>query len=559
MRGKSYLALAILLIATFALGACAPVATPAPQIVKETVVVEKQVEKIVEKPVEKVVEKTVEKTIEVVVTATPAPTPAPKTGGTLIVARAADAKGLDPHKQTAFSSFRLLELIYEPLLALDPDLKVVPNLADSWSWSEDGKTLTMKLHEGVKFHNGDVLTSEDVKFTFERILDEATAAAARSSFTDIEAIEVPDANTVVFTLKRANVAILAAMTNPNAGIVSKSVVSAGDPATVTVGTGAFKLAKWDVDRTTMLEANKDYWRPGVPAVDGIEIRIIPDEASILAGLRAGTIDWALVNDPKVAIRASGGTSGLAIERTSALAYHVLQLNSTRPPLDNEKVRQAISCAIDRQEVVDTASLGEGMVTGPATAPFYRIPLEELSCYTKDIEKAKQLLAESGVTLPFTIKIMAAQDEPPTAVAEAQNIQAQLAPLGIEVEIETLELGVYVDRWLKADFDAVAALNGGNPDPDIMFYRYWHSTGNLQKVAAWNSPEVDALLDQGKTTLDPEQRKAVYADVQKKLAESAPWVWLYVGYEYRIMQPYVKGFTPMPNGSLVYLRDVWLDK
>ena len=559
MRGKSYLALAILLIATFALGACAPVATPAPQIVKETVVVEKQVEKIVEKPVEKVVEKTVEKTIEVVVTATPAPTAAPKTGGTLIVARAADAKGLDPHKQTAFSSFRLLELIYEPLLALDPDLKVVPNLADSWSWSEDGKTLTMKLHEGVKFHNGDVLTSEDVKFTFERILDEATAAAARSSFTDIEAIEVPDANTVVFALKRANVAILAAMTNPNAGIVSKSVVSAGDPATVTVGTGAFKLAKWDVDRTTMLEANKDYWRPGVPAVDGIEIRIIPDEASILAGLRAGTIDWALVNDPKVAIRASGGTSGLAIERTSALAYHVLQLNSTRPPLDNEKVRQAISCAIDRQEVVDTASLGEGMVTGPATAPFYRIPLEELSCYTKDIEKAKQLLAESGVTLPFTIKIMAAQDEPPTAVAEAQNIQAQLAPLGIEVESETLELGVYVDRWLKADFDAVAALNGGNPDPDIMFYRYWHSTGNLQTVAAWNSPEVDALLDQGKTTLDPEQRKAVYADVQKKLAEAAPWVWLYVGYEYRIMQPYVKGFTPMPNGSLVYLRDVWLDK
>jgi peptide/nickel transport system substrate-binding protein len=93
----------------------------------------------------------------------------------------------------------------------------------------------------------------------------------------------------------------------------------------------------------------------------------------------------------------------------------------------------------------------------------------------------------------------------------------------------------------------------------MFYRYWHSTGNLQTVAAWNSPEVDALLDQGKTTLDPEQRKAVYADVQKKLAEAAPWVWLYVGYEYRIMQPYVKGFTPMPNGSLVYLRDVWLDK
>lgn len=555
MRTKSYLALAMILIATFALGACAQPAAPAPQTVKETVIVEKPVEKIVEKPVEKLVEKTV----EVVVTATPAPTAAPKKGGILIAARAADAKGLDPHKQTAFSSFRLLELIYEPLLTLDPDLKVGPNLADSWEWSDEGKTLTMKLHDGVKFHNGDTLTSEDVKFSFERILDEATAAAARSSFTDIESIEAPDPATVIFKLKRPNVAILAAMTNPNAAIVSQKVVSVEDPAKVTVGTGPFKLAQWDVDRTTTLEANKEYWRPDIPAVDGIEIRIIPDEASILAGLRAGTIDWALVNDPKVAIRASGGQADLTIYRTPALAYHVLQLNSTRPPLDNEKVRLAISCAIDRQEVVDTASLGEGEVTGPATPPFYRVPLDTLTCYQKDLDKAKQLLAESGVASPIKLKVMAAQDEPPTAVAEAQNIQAQLQPLGIEVEIETLELGVYVDRWLAADFDAVVALNGGNPDPDIMFYRYWHSTGNLQKVAAWNSAEVDQLLDEGKTTLEVEKRKSVYDDVQKKLTDAAPWVWLYVGYEYRIMQPYVKGFTPMPNGSLIYLRDVWLDK
>ncbi len=540
--------LALLLIVTFVLGACA---TPTPQVVEKIVTQVVEKEKIVEKPVEKVVEK--------VVTATPPPAAAVKKGGTLIAARAADAKGLDPHKQTAFSSFRLLELIYEPLLALDKDLKVGPNLADSWAWSDEGKTLTMKLHPGVKFHNGDVMTSEDVKFTFERILDEKTAAAARSSFTTIDTIQAPDANTVVFKLKSPNVALLAAMTNPNSGIVSKKVVSADDPAKVTVGTGPFKLTKWDVDRTTNLAANKDYWRAGVPALDGIEIRTIPDEASILAGLRAGTIDWALINDPKVAIRASGGTQKLTIYRTGALAYHVLQLNSGRKPFDNAKVRQAIACAIDRQEVLDTASLGEGEVTGPATPPYYRISFDKLFCYKKDIEQAKKLLAESGVATPIKFKMMAAKDEPPTAIAEAQNIQAQLKPLGIEIEIETLELGVYVDRWLKADFDAVVALNGGNPDPDIMFYRYWHSTGNLQKVAAFNSPDIDKLLDQGKTVTEPDKRKVVYDDVQKKLTEAAPWVWLYVGYEYRIMQPYVKGFTPMPNGSLIYLRDAWLDK
>jgi peptide/nickel transport system substrate-binding protein len=121
------------------------------------------------------------------------------------------------------------------------------------------------------------------------------------------------------------------------------------------------------------------------------------------------------------------------------------------------------------------------------------------------------------------------------------------------------LGVYVKRWLDADFDAAVALNGGNPDPDIMFFRYWHSTGNLQKVAAFHSDDIDKLLEQGRATSDPAKRKDIYAQVQKKLTDAAPWVWLYVGYEYRVMQPYVKGFTPLSNGSIIYLREAWLDK
>jgi len=483
----------------------------------------------------------------------------PGEGGTLIVARATDAKGLDPHKQTAFSSFRLLELIYEPLLGLDADLKVEPNLADSWSWSEDGLTLTMNLHPDVKFHNGDVMTSADVKFSYERILNEETGSAARSYFTGIQSIETPDDNTVVFTMAQPNVSILAAMTNVNSAIVSEAVVSSEDPSQVTVGTGPFSLESWEPDQVTMLKAHQEYWREGLPKVDAIEMRIIPDEASILAGLRAGTIDWALINDPKVAVSAAGVDSDLIIDRTPALAYHVLQLNSGRAPFDDVRVRQAVACAIDRQQVVDTASLGEGNVTPPATSPFYAAPLDELTCYQKDLEKAKQLLADAGLADGFSFSIMAAAGEPPTAVAEAQNIQAQLQEIGIETEIETLELGVYVDRWLGTDFDTVVALNGGNPDPDIMFYRYWHSTGNLNSVAVYNSPELDALLDAGRSAQDPEERKGIYLDVQKTLTEVAPWVWLYVGNEYRGMQSYVKDFTPMPNGSIKYLRDVWLDK
>ena len=541
---------ALLVVATLLIACAAP--TPVTVTVKETVQV--PVQQTVQVPVQQTVQ------VPVVVTATPPPTAAPKTGGTLIGARAADAKGLDPHKQTAISSFRMLELVYDPLVAFDKDLKIVPNLAESWKWSDDAKTLTMTIRKNVKFHNGDPMTSDDVKFSFERILDEKTAAAARSNFTGIAKMDTPDANTIVFTLTAPNAALLSAMTTLNAAIINKKQVNGGaDPAKVDVGSGAFTIDNWDPDRTLTMKAFKDFWIPGEPRIAAIEWRTMPDESSILAGLRAKTLDFAIINDPRVGLLAGSASSGLNVMRSPALAYHVLQLNASHPVFSDVRVRQAIACAIDRQQVLDTASLGEGQVTSPATAPFYSAPQSDMTCYKQDVAKAKQLLAAAGKSTGVSFKVIAASDEPPTAVAEAQNIQAQLKAVGIDMQIETLELGVYVDRWLKADFDAAEALNGGNPDPDVMFYRYWNSTGNLNKVAGYNSPDIDKLLDQGRATADPNARKPIYVNIQQKLADAAPWVWLYVGYEYRVMQPFVKNFTPLPNGSMIYLRDAWLDK
>ena len=123
----------------------------------------------------------------------------------------------------------------------------------------------------------------------------------------------------------------------------------------------------------------------------------------------------------------------------------------------------------------------------------------------------------------------------------------------------MELGVFVDRWFETDFDAVLTENGGNPDPDVMLYRYWHSTGNLQSVSKYTTPEIDELLTQARTVSDPDERKAIYAEMSKQLVEAAPWIWLYVGYQYRVMQPYVKGYTSIANGSAMFLRETWLDK
>ncbi len=479
------------------------------------------------------------------------------TGNTLVMARATDATGLDPHTQTAFASLRLLELIYEPLVELGADLTVQPALAESWEFAEDGQTLTFHLREGVKFHDGSDMTSADVAASFNRILDEDTGAAARANYTSITSIDTPDDLTVVFNLSQPDVPLLAAMATTNAAILPSELIDGGDFASTAVGTGPFKLDSWTPDETTELSANADWWGEG-PNVDGIEIRIIPDETSILAALRAGQIDFAQLNDPLVATLLDGDAT-VQLNRVSTLDYHVLQLRAAVAPLDILEVRQAISCAIDRQEVLDSAALGEGVVTGPMTAPAFQVPTDELFCYTKDLDKARELMAAAGMEDGFTLPLIAANAEPPTALSEAQSIQAQLAEINITVEIESMELGVYVDRWLAGDFAAAIALNGGRPAPYSTYVRYWTAGGNFENVAGYGDDELDSLMQQGRVETDEAARYDIFKELSIQLAEKNPWIWLYTGNAYTAQQPYVSGFVSYPTGSLLSLADVTLDR
>ncbi len=476
---------------------------------------------------------------------------------TLIMARAVDATGLDPHTQTAFASLRLLELIYEPLVRTDQNLDLVPALAESWSFSDDGMTLTVNLREGVTFHDGSALTSEDVVATFERILDEETASAAATNYASIESMETPDDLTVVFNLSVPDVPILSAMASTNAVILSSDVMANEDPALVTVGTGPFMLDTWNPDEQTVLTANPDYWGEG-PFVDAIEIRIIPDEASILAALRAGTVDFALLNDPLVATLLID-TDGIVLQRTPTLSYYVLQLRAAVEPLDQLAVRQAMSCAIDRQEVVDTAALGEGAVTGPLTMASFALPTDELFCYEQDLEHAAELMAEAGLEDGFTLPVIVANAEPPVASSIAQNLQAQLAEINITVEIESMELGTYVDRWLAGDFTAAVALNGGRIDPYTMYSRYWQVDARFQETAGYIDDTLDELMKAGQTESDPEARYEIFADLQRHLTETNPWIWLYAGFTYSAHQDYVTGWQPNASDSLYFLTEVQLDR
>jgi peptide/nickel transport system substrate-binding protein len=496
--------------------------------------------------------------------ASPSPTSGqPKHGGTLILARSGDVTNLDPHKVPAFTSARVFELIYSYLMRLDENLGVQPDLAASMpTTSADGKTVTVKLRTGVKFQNGDPLTSADVKYTFERILDPKNAAVARSFFTDVDTITAPDDSTVIFNLKTPNAALVAYMAHPNTGIVSKKIGEANPDLSkkeTAIGSGPFKLAEWVPDNYMRFEANKSYYVEGQPYLDGIRINVVPDESNLAAALRTKAADMAIVTDAKVARTIRSDTS-IVLDSKPSLSYNLLFMNTKRKPLDNLMVRQAIAYAIDRKAIIDAVAFGEGEITGPIAPALanYALPTSQYPLYTRDVAKAKQLLQQANVG-PVSFTIMTSTTEPAYGKDVAQLVQAQLAEAGITVKIETIEFTQYVDRWLKADFDVATGLNGGGPDPDFYVFRYFTNDGNLNFVTSYQNTVSSDAIKQARTTTDVARRKDLYSTAQKELVNGVPFIWLFVGRDYIATLPTTKGFIHLPTGSIIYLRQTWLDK
>jgi peptide/nickel transport system substrate-binding protein len=491
----------------------------------------------------------------------PPPNPG-KRGGTLTLVRQGEATNLDPHKVPAFTSHRVFELIYSTLTQLGPDLSIQPNLAESWTVSPNGLVVTMRLRP-AKFHNGDNLTSADVKFTYERILNTETASPARAFFTDVDRIDTPDDRTVVFNLKVPNVTLLTYMAHGNTGIVSQKVTTAANndlsKQESAIGSGPFRLVEWQPDNFMRFEAFRDFYLPGLPYLDGVRINVVPDESGISAALRTRAADMAIINDARTG-QTLRNEQGLTIDAKPSPNYNLIFLNTKRPPLDNLKVRQAISYAIDRKQIIDAVALGEGEETGPIAPalPQFALPVTQYESYRRDVNRARQLLQESGVTAPeFTM--LTQTTEPVYARDIAQIVQQQLGEVGIKVNIELLEFGQWVDRWLKADFDAAPGLNGGQPDPDSYVFRYFTNDGNLNFVTSYQNQVVSDALKEARTTTDLNRRRDLYATAQRELVTGVPFVWLYVGRDYVGMQSTTRDFVHLPTGSILYLRQTWLDK
>lgn len=482
---------------------------------------------------------------------------APKVGGTLIVARTVEAPNLDPQLTPSLSRQRITMLTYNNLVKLSGDMAIQPDLAETWKVSPDGKQIDFTLRKGVMWHPPvrRELIADDVKFSYERLLRDSPG---KSELAAIDGVEALDKYGVRFTLNMANAGLLALMADPHWGaIVNRETVEQyGDLRKAAVGTGPFILEEWRSDQETRFRKNPEYFEKGKPYVETIVMRIVPDEATIVAGLRAGAIHHTMLEDPR-SYEPVKGLPNLQVHRGPRLGYDFLSVNQALPPFSKPEVVQALSYAIDREECIKTAVSGYAVLTAPATPAMkqWQLPEAQWRPYAKlDVEKAKALLARAGYPNGFEATCLTISTFP-TLFANAQVIQSNLKRIGISLKVESVDYALWVQRWQRKDFELTLNTTAGFADPDAAFYRAFHS-----KAQNWNNinnPELDRLLDEGRAVFEIEKRKPIYDKVQQQLLEKPGHLFLFTPEMVDVTQTSVHGFSQHPTTNLWSYQNAWL--
>lgn len=463
-------------------------------------------------------------------------------GDVLIAAIGGEPDQLDPQRTSSYFAFEVLENVFDTLVAPDENLEMQPALAESWEVSDDQLTWTFDLRDGVTFHDGSEFTSEDVVYSYRRIIDEQLANAWK--FAAITDIAAPDDDTVVITVAQPTPNLLSNLGGfKGMAIVQQENVESGDITTAPIGTGPFSVTGYSSGDRITLAANSDYWG-GAPELGGVEYRFISEPATALAALRAGDIHWTDVVPPQqVSELESDDTVQLGL--TPSSDYWYLALNEAREPWSDVRVRQALAYAIDRDAIVQAVSYG--------TAALNQLAIPEQSVwytaydeYSTDLDTAQALLDEAGFT-GGTLDLLATSDYPETVTA-AQIIASNLEPLGIDVEIRQPDFSTWLDEQNTGNFDMLMMGWLGNIDPDDFYYAQHHTDGasNAQK---YSNAEVDALLDAGRIETDPEARKELYAEAATIIADEVSYIYLYNPSVIQVWSPDVTGYTTRADRAI----------
>jgi len=395
----------------------------------------------------------------------------------------------------------------------------------------------------------------------ERMSDPALKSRWASFFTDVKEVKVADENTVQVTLAKPNAAFLNAIAS-YLFIVQESFVKANASLQrVENGTGPYKLKEWVPNTNVTVTRFAEGFEQDKTYIETITFRIIPDEASRLAALRTGEVQFLEFLEPQFGpqLEQMKTAGNIDFAKVFSNTYHMFGFNTKRAPFDNEKVRHALQYAVDRDTLLKTAALGQGAVSGilsPALGNWV-LGVDKYPEYKRDVAKAKALLAEAGFANGFEFKIMAPSNYP-VDLNSAIALSEQLKEVGIKATVEKTEWGTYVDKWVKRDFDTFVGHNGSGTDPDLAMFAAL-STGGSTNAFQYSDKEIDELLAKGRVDPDLAARKKTYDTIQQKLVEKGPMVYTFATYRYYAYSPKVQSYKaqvvyPFKNLAFAWIKN-----
>jgi peptide/nickel transport system substrate-binding protein len=481
-----------------------------------------------------------------------------------------DASGLIYNITNDSASHEVASNVYNGLVKYDKNLSITGDLAKSWKISEDSRTIIFNLRNDVKWHDGEPFTASDVEFTYKFMIDNNTPTSYDGDFRLVESLEVVDPYTVKVTYGEAYAPALGSWSMP---VLPRHLLEGKEAAKSSlmrspIGTGPYKFKEWKSGETITLEANEDYFL-GRPNLDRLIYRVIPDINTSFMELLNGGIDIMALTPTQWTKQTDTALFSNSYDKHTYLSpgYTYIGYNQKNPLFQDKRVRQALSYATPKQDIIDGILFGEGV---PANGPYKPGTMwhnDKVRKYDHNPAKAKELLAEAGWTdtnndgildkdgKPFIFTVMTNQGNA-VRMRIAETIQQSWLQVGIKIDIRVLEWAAFINEYInKGRFDAVVLGWNIVVDPDP--FDVWHSSKcgpNMLNLICYSNPEADRLMEEGRHVLDPEVRKKYYDRFQEILAEEQPYTFLYVPNALVAVSNRFKGVEPAPQGLLHNLTE-----
>ncbi|MDQ0198738.1 glutathione ABC transporter substrate-binding protein [Neobacillus ginsengisoli] len=447
-----------------------------------------------------------------------------KEGGTLTVVRLSDATKLDPHFITDIPSANIVyQKVYETLVVPDKDMNIQPLLAESWKLVND-TTWEFKLRKGITFHDGTLFNAEAVKATFDRLLDPKTGSPSRAKFEMINEVKIIDDYTVQLVLKYPYAPLLSILASSEGSIISPKALKENPQSLAQhpVGTGPFVFDSWKSGQEISLTKNDKYWGKKAK-IDRVVFKVVPEDATRLAMIETGE---AQINDqvPVTEIDRIEASKTMGLYRTDGLAVEYVGFNVKKKPFDDVRVRKAISHAIEREAIIKGVYNNVGTLANSAMSPKVFGYSKNVKPYNYDLNEAKKLLKEAGYEKGLKLTLLTSDRKERINMAEV--IQSQLKGIGVDVKVQVMEYGAYVDMLAKGEHDmAIGGWGNATGDGDYNQYNLFHSAsqGPAGNSFYYSNPEVDKLIEQARRETNEAKRKELYEKAMKIELDDAVYV------------------------------------